>query len=50
MASIASLLEPGDIPAIAAWLASRPVPADAHPVKAASLLLPMDCGGVNVSK
>jgi cytochrome c553 len=50
MASIASLLEPGDIPAIAAWLASRPVPADAHPLKAGSLLLPMDCGGVNVSK
>ena len=50
MATIASLLEPGDIPAIAAWLASRSVPADAHPVKAGSLLLPMDCGGVNVSK
>jgi cytochrome c553 len=50
MASIAALLEPGDIPAIAAWLASRPVPADARPLKAGSLLLPMDCGGVNVSK
>jgi cytochrome c553 len=50
MASVASLLEPGDIPAIAAWLASRPVPPGAAPLKAGSLLLPMDCGGVNVSK
>jgi cytochrome c553 len=50
MASIASLLEPGDIPAIAAWLASRPLPANAQPLKAGSLLLPMECGGVNASK
>jgi cytochrome c553 len=50
MASIASLLEPGDIPAIAAWLASRPVPTNAAPLKAGSLLLPMECGGANVAK
>jgi cytochrome c553 len=44
MASIASLLVPGDIAAIAAWLASRPV-EDSRPLPPGSLKLPMECGG-----
>ena len=44
MASIASLLVPGDISAIAAWLASQPL-ADSRPLAANSLKLPMQCGG-----
>lgn len=47
MATIASLLDPGDIPAIAAWLASRPVPPNAAPLPARALKLPTECGGVN---
>ena len=46
MAEIARRLEPGDVAALAAWLASRPVPPEA-PVDAAVLApLPLDCGGV----
>ena len=46
MAEIARRLEPADVAALAAWLASRPVPAGA-PVDAARLApLPLDCGGV----
>jgi len=44
MASIAALLVPGDITAIAAWLASRPA-HEARPLAAGSLRLPMECGG-----
>lgn len=44
MATIASLLEPGDVGAVAAWVASRPVPPDAKALPAGSLELPMPCG------
>jgi cytochrome c553 len=44
MASIAALLVPGDITAIAAWLASRPA-HEAKPLPAGALKLPMECGG-----
>ena len=44
MASIAALLVPGDIAAIAAWLASRPA-HEAKPLPAGALKLPMECGG-----
>lgn len=44
MATIAKALVPGDIAAIAAWLASRPA-ADAKPLASGSLKLPMECGG-----
>jgi cytochrome c553 len=44
MASIAAQLVPGDIAAIAAWLASRPA-GEARPLPAGSLKLPMECGG-----
>jgi hypothetical protein len=45
MASIASLLVPGDISAIAAWLGSRPA-ENPKPLPGGSLKLPMECGGV----
>jgi cytochrome c553 len=45
MANIASLLVPGDISAIAAWLGSRPA-ENPKPLPAGSLKLPMECGGV----
>lgn len=44
MANIASLLVPGDIEAIAAWLAIQPVRIS-EPLPAGSLKLPMECGG-----
>lgn len=46
MASIAGLLGPGDVAAVSAWLASRPASPQAAPLPAASLKLPMDCGGI----
>jgi cytochrome c553 len=46
MASIAALLEPGDIPAIAAWLVARPASGSGAPAPARVAALPMDCGGV----
>jgi cytochrome c553 len=45
MANIASLLVPGDIEAIAAYLASLPIPVITEPLPAGSLKLPMKCGG-----
>jgi cytochrome c553 len=45
MANIASLLVPGDISAIAAWLGSRPA-ENPKPLPGGSLKLPMECGGV----
>jgi cytochrome c553 len=45
MASIASLLVPGDISAIAAWLASQPVESS-RALPRGSLKLPMECGGL----
>lgn len=45
MATIAALLSPGDINDVSAWLASRPVPADARPAPAGSVKMPMVCGG-----
>lgn len=46
MADIAKKLTPEEVAAITAWLASRPVPADAKPAAAASGPWPMECGGV----
>lgn len=48
MANIASLLVPGDISALAAWLAIQsPTEKSATPLPAGSLELPMECGGVD---
>jgi cytochrome c553 len=46
MANIASLLVPGDIEAIAAYLANLPPPKIPEPLPAGSLKLPVKCGGV----
>jgi hypothetical protein len=48
MADIASLLVPGDISAVAAWLAVQaPTAQTSAPLAAGSLKLPMECGGID---
>jgi cytochrome c553 len=47
MANIASLLGPGDISAITAWIAAQPVPANAAPLPPGALKLPAECGGLD---
>ncbi len=44
MATIANRLSDADISAVAAWLAQRPVPDDAHPEPAGSVKPPLHCG------
>jgi cytochrome c553 len=44
MQLIAASLTERDVTAVAAWLASRPVPADPSPVARGSLKMPMACG------
>jgi cytochrome c553 len=44
MSEIANRLQPGDITAVAAWLASREVPADTHAQPAGSITPPLHCG------
>ena len=44
MAAIANRLTPADITAVAAWLASREVPADTHAQAAGSVTPPLLCG------
>lgn len=46
MAAIARKLAPGDVSALAAWLASRPVPVPARPAARAEQPAPLECGGV----
>jgi cytochrome c553 len=47
MANIASLLVPGDISAITAWLATRPMPPSVAPLPPGALELPAECGGLD---
>lgn len=47
MRDVAKLLSAEDIGAITAWLVAQPVPADARPAPAASLKLPLECGGLS---
>ena len=48
MADIAALLVPGDISAVAAWLAVQaPAAQSAIPLAAGSLKLPVECGGID---
>lgn len=47
MATISHKLTPEDIGAVSTWLASQPVPEQIVPAPAASLKLPMPCGGVS---
>lgn len=44
MQVVAASLTEADVTAVAAWLASRPVPADPSPVARGSLAMPMSCG------
>jgi cytochrome c553 len=44
MQLVAASLTESDVTAVAAWLASRPVPADPSPVPRGSLAMPMTCG------
>jgi cytochrome c553 len=44
MQLVAASLPESDLTAVAAWLASRPVPADPSPVARGSLTMPMTCG------
>lgn len=44
MATIVSRLSDADISAVSAWLATRPVPADAHAEAPGSVTPPMRCG------
>lgn len=44
MAQISKQLEPEDIGAVSAWLASQPVPDDMSPAPAGSIKLPLPCG------
>jgi cytochrome c553 len=47
MANIASLLGPGDISAVTAWLATQPVAPNAAPLPPGALKLPTECGGLD---
>lgn len=44
MQLVAASLTESDVTAVAAWLSSRPVPADPSPVARGSLTMPMTCG------
>lgn len=46
MADIARRLTPEDVSAVAAWLASRPLPASAKPALTLPAPLPLECGSV----
>jgi len=46
MSELAKTLQPDDIGAVAAWLATQPVPGDAKPIAALGAPLPLKCGGV----
>lgn len=44
MATIAQRLSPEDVSAVATWLSAQVLPADAKPVSAVALPLPIECG------
>lgn len=46
MASVAHKLAPEDMAAISAWLASQPVPVDAHPAASLAAPAPLACGSM----
>jgi cytochrome c553 len=46
MAEIAKRLSPGEVSAVASWLASRPLPATTKPAESLPAPLPLRCGGV----
>ena len=44
MQLVAGLLTEADVPAVAAWLATRPAPANPAPVPKGTYALPFGCG------
>jgi cytochrome c553 len=50
MAQVSLRLAPEDVGAVAAWLASRPVPSPSKPVTALPQPLPMPCGGLELAR
>lgn len=50
MARISARLAPEDVGAVAAWLASRPVPAPAKPATGLPQPLPIPCGGLEAPR
>jgi cytochrome c553 len=44
MQLVAASLTESDVTAVAAWLASLPIPADPSPVPKGSLQMPLGCG------
>lgn len=46
MHQVAAALGPGEVAAVAAWLAAQPMPADHRPVAALPAPLPLACGAV----
>lgn len=50
MAQISARLAPEDVGAVAAWLASRPVPTPAKPAAALPHPLPLPCAGFEVTR
>lgn len=50
MDQIAKQLNPDDISAVSAWLATRQVPADASPARSLPAKLPIACGSVQPSR
>jgi cytochrome c553 len=50
MAQVAKQLSAEDQTAVAAWLSSQPLPADAHPAAASSTRPPMECGSAPLPK
>jgi cytochrome c553 len=44
MQLVAARLTEADVAAVAAWLASRPIPADTRPLKHSTERLPLTCG------
>lgn len=47
MSTVASLLQPGDISAVTAWLGAQAASPRDAPLAAGSLKLPLDCGGLD---
>lgn len=50
MAEITHRLSPEDIGAVAAWLSTRPLPADMHPAIGFAQELPLRCGSVDAAQ
>ena len=50
MAQIAARMSPGDVAAVAGWLAAQPLPADARPLTAPERALPIACGSVTAAR